>query len=103
MPTPPKSTASTLGSVPTAGRIATLTQRSDGMKAPDRRRASALPANPRPVGRLSRRRLVVLLAVGTATLAVLSGCGEESRQPGGYNFPGAEKDASGNFKMRGFG
>ena len=73
------------------------------MKVLARRHASALHANLGPAGQLSRRRLVVLLAVGTATLAVLSGCGEESRQPGGYNFPGAEKDASGNFKMRGFG
>ena len=72
------------------------------MKVPDRRRASALPANPRPAGLFSRRRVVALLAVGTATLAVLSGCGKEKRQPGGYNFPGADKDASGNYKMRGF-
>lgn len=68
------------------------------MKAPDRRRVSALPANPRPAGHLSRRRVVALLAVGTATFAVLSGCGEEKRQPGGYNFPGAKKDGTGRFK-----
>ena len=69
------------------------------MKAPDRRQASAIHADPPAAGRLSRRRFAVLLAVGSATLAVMSGCGEEEkRKPGGYNFPGAEKDATGRFK-----
>ena len=46
-----------------------------------------------------RRRLAVLLAVGSAMLAVVAGCGEEGkRKPGGYDFPGAEKDGAGRFK-----
>ncbi len=70
------------------------------MKAPDRLKESARHADPSAVGaRLSRRRLAVLLAVGTATLAIVSGCGEEEkRKPGGYSFPGAEKDGAGRFK-----
>lgn len=70
------------------------------MKAPDRLKSTALHTDPATFGvRLSRRRLAVLLAVGSATLAVGSGCGEEEkRKPGGYSFPGAEKDGAGRFK-----
>ena len=69
------------------------------MKTPNRLKASVIHADPPAAGQLSRRRLAVLLAVGGATLAVVSGCGEEEkRKPGGYNFPGAEKDATGRFK-----
>ena len=70
------------------------------MKAPDRLKSSFVRGNsPTTGGRLSRRRLAVLLAVGTATLAIVSGCGEEEkRKPGGYSFPGAEKDGAGRFK-----
>ena len=74
------------------------------MKALDVRHATALHANPRPAGQFSRRRLVGLLAASAGALVSLAGCGgDEARTPGGYTFPGAEKDASGNFKMRGFG
>ena len=70
---------------------------------PALRHASAHHDNPRPAGKLSRRRLVVLLAVSAGALATLSGCGgEEKLSRDDYSFPGAEKDASGNFKMRGF-
>ena len=69
------------------------------MKAPDRLKAPAIHSDSTTAGRLSRRRVAVLLALGSATLAVVSGCGEEEqRKPGGYNFPGAEKDATGRFK-----
>lgn len=70
------------------------------MKAPDRLKASDVHADPAATGgRLSRRRLAVLLAVGSAMLAVVAGCGEEGkRKPGGYDFPGAEKDGAGRFK-----
>ena len=64
------------------------------MKAPDRRQASVLYAE-----RLSRRRLVVLLAVSAGAVATLAACGEpEKRKPGGYDFPGAQKDGAGRFK-----
>ena len=70
---------------------------------PALRHASTLDANHHPAGRLSRRRLVVLIAVSAGALATLAACGgEEKLTRDGYSFPGAEKDASGNFKMRGF-
>jgi hypothetical protein len=48
------------------------------------------------------RRLVVLLAASAATLTALAACGEDkSLQPGGgYKFPGAKKDGTGNYRMR---
>ncbi len=62
------------------------------MTAPDRRKGSSVHD-----GRLSRRRLVVLLAA--SAVAALAACGEpEKRKPGGYDFPGAEKDEKGRFK-----
>ena len=72
------------------------------MRALALRHASAVHADPRTGGKLSRRRLVVLLAASAATLTALAGCGEDkSLQPGGgYKFPGAEKDDTGNYKMR---
>lgn len=72
------------------------------MKARARRRPTALHARPRPAVKLSRRRLVVLLAASAAAVTALVGCGEDERlQPGGgYKFPGAKKDETGNFRMR---
>ena len=72
------------------------------MKVPDLRHASHLHANARPVGQLPRRRLVLLLAASTGALAALAACGDEELKRDDYSFPGAEKDASGNYKMRGF-
>ena len=72
------------------------------MKALARRHPTAVRADPRADGKLSRRRLVVLLAASASTLAALAACGEdESLQPGGgYKFPGAKKDETGNYRMR---
>ena len=71
------------------------------MKALARRHPSALHADPRMGANLSRR-LVVLLAASAATLTALAACGEDkSLQPGGgYKFPGAKKDGTGNYRMR---
>ena len=64
------------------------------MNEPDRRLASNHSA-----GQLSRRRLVVLLAASAGAVGALAACGEpEKRKPGGYSFPGAEKDGAGRFK-----
>ena len=64
------------------------------MTAPDRRNGSLVLD-----GRLSRRRLAMLLATSAGALAALAACGEpEKRKPGGYDFPGAEKDGTGRFK-----
>ena len=64
------------------------------MTAPDRRKGSSVHA-----GQLSRRRLVVLLAASAGAVAAPAACGEpEKRKPGGYDFPGAEKDGAGRFK-----
>ena len=64
------------------------------MNEPDRLQASALQSSP-----LSRRGLVVLLAASAGAIAALAACGEpEKRKPGGYDFPGAEKDGAGRFK-----
>jgi len=64
------------------------------MTARNRRQGSALRADG-----LSRRRLVVLLAASAGAVAALAACGEpEKRKPGGYDFPGAEKDEKGRFK-----
>jgi len=64
------------------------------MKRPDLRQLST----PRTSG-LSRRRLVVLIAASAAAVAARAACGEpEKRKPGGYDFPGAEKDEKGRFK-----
>ena len=72
------------------------------MKAPETRHSSAAVVHPRSDRRPSRRRLVVLLAVGAGPLAALASCGgDEELQPGGgYKFPGAKKDATGNYRMR---
>ena len=72
------------------------------MKGLARRDPSALHADPRMGANLSRRRLVVLLAASAATLTALAACGEDkSLQPGGgYKFPGAKKDGTGNYRMR---
>lgn len=73
------------------------------MKDLGRRYASDLDAITRPAGQLSRRRLGVLLAASAGALAALAACGgEEKLTRDDYSFPGAEKDESGNFKMRGF-
>ena len=63
------------------------------MKLLAERHSSAVRANPRPAGHLSRRRLVVLLGVSAGALATLAGCGEEEKLTrDNYNFPGAKKD-----------
>ena len=73
------------------------------MKEPAPRHPSDRHATPHPAGRLSRRRLGVLLAVSAGALAALAGCGgEKELTRDDYSFPGAEKDESGNYKMRGF-
>ena len=70
---------------------------------PARRQPSNIDASPIPSGQLSRRRLVALLAVSAGALTTLAGCGgEQELTRDDYSFPGAEKDASGNYKMRGF-
>ena len=67
------------------------------MKAPETRHSSAAVVHPRSDRNLSRRRLVVLLA----TAALASCGGDEELQPGGgYKFPGAKKDDTGNYRMR---
>lgn len=64
------------------------------MNEPDRRQASTLRASG-----LSRRRLVVLLAASAGAVGGLAACGEpEKRKPGGFDFPGAEKDGAGRYK-----
>ncbi|MDE2766573.1 MAG: hypothetical protein OXO54_04515 [Chloroflexota bacterium] len=64
------------------------------MKEPNRLQASAFRSS-----HLSRRRLAALLAASAGAVATLSACGEpEKRKPGGYDFPGAEKDGTGRFK-----
>ena len=71
------------------------------MKLLAERHASAVRANPRPAGHLSRRRLVVLLGVSAGALVTLAGCGEEEKLTrDNYNFPGAKKDETGNYQMR---
>lgn len=60
-------------------------------------------STPRRTRQLSRRRLGVLLAASGGTLAMLAACGEEEKLTRDkYSFPGAEKDAQGNFKMQTF-
>ena len=88
---------------PTAGRIATKARRSEGVKALDLRHASALHADPRPAGQLSRRRLVVLLAASAGAPGRTGRLRWGMKPPapgGGYKFPGAKKDETGNYKMR---
>lgn len=52
---------------------------------------------------LSRRRLGVFLAASAAALATLAACGgEKELTRDKYSFPGAEKDASGKYKMQSF-
>ena len=64
------------------------------MKEPDRLQASAIQSS-----QLSRRRLVVLLAASAGAVGGLAACGEpEKRKPGGFDFPGAEKDGAGRYK-----
>ena len=73
------------------------------MKVPAPRTVSDLHADLPADGRLSRRRLGVLLALSAGALAALAGCGgEKELTRDDYSFPGAEKDESGNYKMRGF-
>ena len=84
---------------PTHGRIATHTQGSEEVKLLAERHLSAVRANPRPAGQVSRRRLVVLLAVSASALATLAGCGgDENLTRDHYNFPGAKKDGTGRYK-----
>ena len=60
-------------------------------------------STPRRSGHLSRRRLGLLLAASTAALAALAACGgEKELTRDKYSFPGAEKDASGKYKMQSF-
>lgn len=60
-------------------------------------------STPRPAGQLSRRRLGLFLAASAAALAALAGCGGEKKLTRDkYSFPGAEKDASGKYKMQSF-
>lgn len=60
-------------------------------------------STPRRTRQLSRRRLGLLLAASGGTLAVLAACGgEEKLTRDKYSFPGAEKDASGKYKMQSF-
>ncbi len=62
---------------------------------------SSLPGGSPSTVRLSRRRFVLLLAASSGAFAALPGCGgDEQSTPGGYNFPGARKDETGNYKMR---
>ena len=71
------------------------------MKLLAERHSSAVRANPRPAGQVSRRRLVGLLAVSAGALATLAGCGgDENLTRDEYNFPGAKKDSTGNYQMR---
>lgn len=64
------------------------------MTAPKRRKGPSVH-----YGRLSRRRLGVLLAASAGVVGALAACGEpEKRKPGGFDFPGAEKDGKGRFK-----
>ena len=71
------------------------------MKALDPGHPSALPANALPVGHLSRRRLVLLLAAATGAFATPAACGgEEKLTRDNYSFPGAKKDSTGNYQMR---
>ena len=84
---------------PNADLIATQSNRSEEMKLRALRHSSAVRANPRPAGQLSRRRLVVLLAVSAGALATLAGCGgDENLTRDNYNFPGAKKDGTGRYK-----
>lgn len=71
------------------------------MQELDITRASLFPTGAPGTVRLSRRGLVALLAASAFTTATLAGCGgDEQSTPGGYNFPGARKDDTGNYKMR---
>lgn len=73
------------------------------MKDSAPRHASDLEASPGLAGQLSRRRLGLLLAGSAAALATLAGCGGEKKLTRDkYSFPGAEKDASGKYKMQSF-
>ena len=69
------------------------------MKLLAERHSSAVRANPRPAGQVSRRRLVGLLAVSAGALATLAGCGgDENLTRDNYDFPGAKKDGTGRYK-----
>lgn len=73
------------------------------MKVPAPRTVSALPADQSADSRLPRRRLIVLLAASAGAMAAVAACGEEEKLTRDkYSFPGAEKDAQGNFKMQTF-
>lgn len=54
-------------------------------------------ANSLSSGNVSRRSLVLLLAIGAGTLATLAGCGDDDRYKpgGGYTFPGKGRDGKG--------
>jgi hypothetical protein len=54
-------------------------------------------ANSLSRGNVSRRSLVLLLAIGAGTLAALAGCGDDDRYKpgGGYTFPGKGRDGKG--------
>ena len=71
------------------------------MKELDITHSSSFPTDSPTTVRLSRRRLVALLAASAATITAQGGCGgDETRTPGGYKFPGAKKDGTGNYRMR---
>ena len=74
------------------------------MKVPAPRIVSTLPADQSADSRLPRRRLIVLLAASAGgALAALAACGgEKELTRDKYSFPGAEKDASGKYKMQSF-
>ncbi len=54
-------------------------------------------ANSLSRGNVSRRSLVLRLAIGAGTLAALAGCGDDDRYKpgGGYTFPGKGRDGKG--------
>ena len=73
------------------------------MTVPAQRTVSTRHAGRTSESHLSRRRLIVLLAASASAMAAVAACGEEEKLTRDkYSFPGAEKDAQGNFKMQTF-